>query len=94
MMAFRLMSGAPEMTVAAVQQRAWLTIIGCENGHSLTLNGAELVERFPPAATLGQLAERLKCSICGSTSGRIGFMQDNSPDAQVQRQRKDWGPIR
>lgn len=74
-MPYRLLSGSPSMTVTDVADRFWTTIIGCENGHSVSLIASELIERFPPRATLAQLSVRLKCSVCGSRDGEIGFTQ-------------------
>lgn len=73
---YRLTSGSPTMTVQDVADRAWLTIIGCGIvEHAVRFTGPELLAKFPPHATLGQIAERLVCSHCGSKSGEIGFVQ-------------------
>jgi len=79
-MPYRLTSGSPTMTVADVADRNWITIIGCGiREHAVRYTASELVEKFPPAATLGQLAERLICPHCGSRDGRIGFIQGAAP---------------
>lgn len=64
-----------------IAEKAWLAVVGCENGHSVTWRGAELVQRFPVDATIGDVADRLRCTVCGSRDGLIGFLQDNSPGA-------------
>lgn len=73
---YRLTSGSPTMTIADVAERRWVTIIGCgDPDHAVRWTPEDLVARFPSSVTLGQVAERLICSHCGSTSGEIGFVQ-------------------
>jgi len=73
---YRLTSGSPTMTVADVSDRHWIAIIGCGvREHAARYTAEGLMEKFPPNATLGQLAERLICPKCGSKTGNIGFIQ-------------------
>lgn len=75
-MSYRLTSGSPAMTVAAIAERRWITIIGCGiKEHAVRWTPDDLVARFPSGVMLGQVAERLICSHCGSTTGEIGFIQ-------------------
>lgn len=91
-MSFRILETQRNNTVSAIASRGWLTIIGCENGHSATFTGPELLERFPLDATIGQIADRLKCSKCGSSEGEVGFVQDQSEAARRRQGRRKAGP--
>ena len=75
-MPYRLTSGSPNMTIADVAERGWVTIIGCGiREHAVRWTPADLVTRFPSGVTLGHVADRLICSHCGSKTGEIGFIQ-------------------
>lgn len=91
-MPFRILQTQRDNTVSAIASRGWLTIIGCVNGHSRSLTGPELLERFPLDATIGQIADRLKCSTCGSSDGEVGFVQDQSEAARRRMGRRKAGP--
>lgn len=91
-MPYRLLPGQETYTVSGIDERSWLTIIGCDQGHSSTWTGPELVAKFPLDATIGQIAERLRCGTCGSTDGSIGFVQEQSERARRRGGRKVAGP--
>jgi hypothetical protein len=91
-MAFRLLPTQTSYTVASIDRCCWVTIIGCENGHAVSWTGPDMVERFPLAVTITDIAARLKCGTCGSTEGRIGFVQERSERARQRMARRTPGP--
>jgi hypothetical protein len=93
-MPFRILSTQADNTVADIDERCWLTIIGCDRcgpERAVTFTGPELVARFPLEATIGQIAERLVCSTCGGKDGGIGFIQEHSRRAGKRTTRKRPG---
>lgn len=90
-MPFRILPTQAPRTVADIDKLCWLTVIGCENGHSASLTGPELIARFPAEAVIGDIAERLVCSVCGSKEGSIGFIQERSERARRKMARETPG---
>lgn len=90
-MPYRFQGTPGPYTVSTIDRCCWLTIIGCENGHSVTLTGPELLERFPAEARIEDIAKRLVCSVCGSNDGQYGFIQERSERARRKMARKDVG---
>jgi hypothetical protein len=90
-MPYRFQGSPYPYTVGQIDNCCWLTVIGCKNGHSLSLTGPELLERFPAEARITDIAERLVCKECGATDGGIGFIQERSERARRKMARKDGG---
>lgn len=75
-MAFRLSGCSPETTLALCAARSWAVYLRCTGcGYEQHFNVDRLGKLGPPAATLGAIAARLKCSQC---RGREGLMATNN----------------
>lgn len=80
-MPFSVSPGHPNATIAhhtveLCVEKCWRVILTCEGGHRGGWSTAELAERFPPGATLGAIAQRLRCATCGTASGCLELRQD------------------
>lgn len=71
-------------TVGQCVDLCWQVRIACENGHGGGWRAVELGAAFPREATLDAIAARLKCSVCGSTSGGLTILNDTG-----EAQRRD-----
>jgi hypothetical protein len=90
-MPYRFQGTPGNHTVSDIDRCCWLTVIGCDQGHSVSLTGPELVERFPADARIEDIAARLVCAVCGSKDGAYGFIQERSERARRKLARKDPG---
>lgn len=90
-MPYRFQGSPYPYTVGQIDNCCWLTVIGCDQGHTIEFTGPELLERFPAEARIEDIAARLRCSVCGSTDGEYGFIQERSERARRKMGRKDGG---
>lgn len=68
---------AAEYTVAVALEHCWAAIAECAAcGRERRWPATELQAAFPPAATFGAIARRLRCGACGSDQGRLHFRND------------------
>ena len=75
-MGFRLSGCSPSTTLADCVRRDWALTVRCDACGRSARWSAEL-SRYPAATTLGDLAERLRCS-CGSRDGALSTVSANA----------------
>ena len=74
-MAFNVAGTLPAYTVELCLGRAWAVRLACNACGRAVLLGELDLKRFPASATLGAIAQRAKCSGCGSQDGELSTRQ-------------------
>lgn len=73
---FQIHNEAFGKTVRQCVECSWQVRVACENGHSRVWNANEIGQAFPLDVTLNDIAERLRCKVCGSAEGSLTIRND------------------